>query len=258
MYQNRALNTPERLKAKKQPKPLPHVKNRVTKPLSAFLASFLLLCRYTRCQIRAQSSLINLRLSLDWSRWYFLTTGSHENARREPSSAPSDMLGIKNPRAALPALHKIPFCGEYCLIKNPRSSSGKTRVCSHAWNAHTLRKTNFLLICFLNHVVMVLKIYFLIQVYTKASRRRLLDDSATSRRWFIDDSTHCLSGVQRRRVARESRGKYWMTRWWLPGWIAHDSSVTTVWFLLIRAENVRKCALWASGAPKPISIQFHA
>ncbi|HGV6696378.1 TPA: hypothetical protein M2Q76_RS28155, partial [Escherichia coli] len=65
-------------------------------------------------------------------RWYFLTTGSHENARREPSSAPSDMLGIKNPRAALPALHKIPFCGEYCLIKNPRSSSGKTRVCSHA------------------------------------------------------------------------------------------------------------------------------
>lgn len=121
------------------------------------------------------------------------------------------MLGIKNPRAAQPALHKIPLCGEYCLIKNPRSSSGKTRVCSHAWNAHTLRKTNFLLICFLNHVVMVLKIYFLIQVYTKASRRRLLDDSATSRRWFIDDSTHCLSGVQRRRVARESRGKYWMT-----------------------------------------------
>ncbi|EOJ4956321.1 hypothetical protein ACR46D_005127, partial [Escherichia coli] len=71
MYQNRALNTAERLKAK----PLPHVKNRVTKPLSAFLASFLLLCRYTCCQIRAQSSLINLRLSFDRSRWYFLTTG---------------------------------------------------------------------------------------------------------------------------------------------------------------------------------------
>ena len=49
--------------------------------------------------------------------------------------------------------------------------------------------------------------YFLIQIYTKAGRRRLLDDSATSRRWFIDDSTHCRSGVQRRRVARESRGK---------------------------------------------------
>ncbi|WP_162825664.1 hypothetical protein, partial [Escherichia coli] len=35
----------------------------------------------------------------------------------------------------------------------------------------------------------------------------LLDDSATSRRGFIDDSTHCRSGVQRMRVARESRGK---------------------------------------------------
>lgn len=203
MYQNRALNTAERLKAK----PLPHVKNRVTKPLSAFLASFLLLCRYTRCQIRAQSSLINLRLSFDRSRWYFLTTGAHENARREPSSAPSDMLGIKNPCAAQPALHKIPLCDEYCLIKNPRSFSRKTRVCSHAPDAHPPRKTNFFLICFLNHVVMVWKIYFLIQIYTKASCRRLLDDSSTSRRWFIDDSTHCLSGVQRRRVARESRGK---------------------------------------------------
>ena len=120
----------------------------------AFLASFLLLCRYTRCQIRAQSSLINLRLSFDRSRWYFLTTGAHENARREPSSAPSDMLGIKNPCAAQPALHKIPLCGEYCLIKNPRSSSRKTRVCSHAPDAHTPRKTNFLLISFLNQVVM--------------------------------------------------------------------------------------------------------
>ncbi|EFI3396132.1 hypothetical protein GZD99_005062 [Escherichia coli] len=151
MYQNRALNTAERLKAK----PLPHVKNRVTKPLSAFLASFLLLCRYTCCQIRAQSSLINLRLSFDRSRRYFLTTGAHENARREPSSAPSDMLGIKNPCAAQPALHKIPLCGEYCLIKNPRSFSRKTRVCSHAPDAHPPRKTNFFLICFLNHVVMV-------------------------------------------------------------------------------------------------------
>ncbi|EKI31995.1 hypothetical protein EC3006_5156 [Escherichia coli 3006] len=46
-------------------KPLPDAKKCVTKPLSAFLASFLLLCRYTRCQIRAQSSLINLRLSFD-------------------------------------------------------------------------------------------------------------------------------------------------------------------------------------------------
>ncbi|EDC8892185.1 hypothetical protein BSX76_24335 [Salmonella enterica] len=55
--------------------------------------------------------------------------------------------GIKNPRAAQPALHKIPLCGEYCLIKNPRCSSRKTRVCSHAPDAHTPRKTNFLLIC---------------------------------------------------------------------------------------------------------------
>ncbi|HFP0952741.1 TPA: hypothetical protein ACHKJF_005597, partial [Escherichia coli] len=78
--------------------------------------------------------------------------------------------------------HKIPLCGEYCLIKNPRSFSRKTRVCSHAQDAHTLRKTNFLLISFLNQVVMFKKMYFLIQMYTKASRRRLLDDSATSRR----------------------------------------------------------------------------
>ncbi|EMR91960.1 rhsD element protein, partial [Escherichia coli O104:H4 str. E112/10] len=62
--------------------------------------------------------------------------------------------GIKNPRAAQPALHKISLCGEYCLIKNPRSSSRKTRVCSHAPDAHTPRKTNFLLISFLNQVVM--------------------------------------------------------------------------------------------------------
>jgi len=62
--------------------------------------------------------------------------------------------GIKNPRAAQLALHKIPLCGEYCLIKNPRCSSRKTRVCSHAPDAHTPRKTNFLLISFLNQVVM--------------------------------------------------------------------------------------------------------
>ncbi|EEV6025986.1 hypothetical protein EGX65_25550 [Escherichia coli] len=55
--------------------------------------------------------------------------------------------GIKNPRVAQPALHKIPLCGEYCSIKNPRCSSRKTRVCSHAPDAHTPRKTNFLLIC---------------------------------------------------------------------------------------------------------------
>jgi hypothetical protein len=70
--------------------------------------------------------------------------------------------GIKNPRAAQPALHKIPLCGEYCLIKNPRCSSRKTRVCSHAPDAHTPRKTNFLLISFLNQVVMFKKMYFLI------------------------------------------------------------------------------------------------
>lgn len=52
MYQNRALNAAERLKEKKQPKPLPHVKNRVTKRLSAFLASFLLLCRCTYLVVR--------------------------------------------------------------------------------------------------------------------------------------------------------------------------------------------------------------
>ncbi|KEO37366.1 hypothetical protein AC77_5517 [Escherichia coli 5-366-08_S4_C1] len=51
-------------------------------------------------------------------------------------------------------MHKISLCGEYCLIKNPRSSSRKTRVCSHAPDAHTPRKTNFLLISFLNQVVM--------------------------------------------------------------------------------------------------------
>ena len=80
--------------------------------------------------------------------------------------------GIKNPRAAQPALHKIPLCGEYCLIKNPRCSSRKTRACSHAPDAHTPRKTNFLLISFLNQVVMFKKMYFLIQIYTKARRRR--------------------------------------------------------------------------------------
>ncbi|EKI31993.1 hypothetical protein EC3006_5154 [Escherichia coli 3006] len=65
------------------------------------------------------------------------------------------MLGIKNPCAAQPVLHKIPLCDEYCLIKNPLVFSRKTRVCSHAPDAHTPRKTNFFLICFLNHVVMV-------------------------------------------------------------------------------------------------------
>ena len=88
--------------------------------------------------------------------------------------------GIKNPRAAQPALHKIPLCGEYCLIKNPRCSSRKTRVCSHAPDAHTPRKTNFLLISFLNQVVMFKKMYFLIQIYTKARRRRPYGDPRTT------------------------------------------------------------------------------
>ncbi|EOY2356791.1 hypothetical protein [Escherichia coli] len=100
MYQNRALNAAERLKEKKQPKPLPHVKNRVTKRLSAFLASFFVAVSLYLpcCQIRAQSSLINLRLSC----WYFFTTNAHENARREPLSMSSAMpttggLQAKNP-----------------------------------------------------------------------------------------------------------------------------------------------------------------
>lgn len=88
--------------------------------------------------------------------------------------------GIKNPRAAQPALHKIPLCGEYCLIKNPRCSSRKTRACSHALDAHTPRKTNFLLISFLNQVFMFKKMYFLIQIYTKARRRRPYGDPGTT------------------------------------------------------------------------------